>query len=367
MNIQQAAGAFRADRAQLEAAGVHWQPGAEPRLYVSRDPDRGADFAMAYDALPTLSTDPNGGIPVIFTTGTDPEVYEVLFAPNKAAEVLGERQAGTWVEDTRLFPVAEATGETSSYGDYSANGESGVNANWPARQQYLFQTITQWGEREVDRAALAKINIVAEKDKSAALNLSKFLNFTYLFGVRGLQNYGLMNDPNLTASLTPAPKAYGGTAWVSGGVIRATANEIYLDIQSTFLQLVLQANGLVDRATAMTLVLSPQSDGAMTATNSFNVNVADLLKKNFPSIKIVSVPQYGLATAANSQGNAAGNFMQLIATDLEGQRTGFCAFGEKMRAHGIVKEMSAYRQKKSGGSWGAVIRMPIGISSMVGL
>src|ERR1700732_4588956 len=104
MNINQAMGAFRADRAQLEAAGVHWQPGAEPRLYVSRDMSLGADWALAMDALPTMTTDPNGGIPMMFTTGVDPQVYEILFAPNKAAEVLGERQAGTWVEDTRLFP-----------------------------------------------------------------------------------------------------------------------------------------------------------------------------------------------------------------------------------------------------------------------
>ena len=37
--------------------------------------------------------------------------------------------------------------------------------------------------------------------------LNKFSNLTYFFGVQGLQNYGLLNDPHLNASLTPATKA----------------------------------------------------------------------------------------------------------------------------------------------------------------
>ncbi|TIS53181.1 MAG: DUF2184 domain-containing protein, partial [Mesorhizobium sp.] len=42
----------------------------------------------------------------------------------------------------------------------------------------------------------------------------------------------------------------------------------------------------------MTLAMSPESQLAMTATNSFNVNVEDLLKKNFPNLRVVSAVQY---------------------------------------------------------------------------
>jgi hypothetical protein len=38
-----------------------------------------------------------------------------------------------------------------------------------------------------------------------------------------------------------------------------------------------------------------------------------------------------------------------------------------MRAHAIVKETSAFKQKKSQGTWGTVIFMPFAIVSMIGL
>ena len=47
-------------------------------------------------------------------------------------------------------------------------------------------------------------------------------------------------------------------------------------------------------------------------------------------------------------------------------RDGF-GMNEKMRAHKIIFDLSSFRQKVTGGSWGAIIRMPVGISSMVGI
>ncbi len=78
-----------------------------------------------------------------------------------------------------MFPVAESTGEVSTYGDYAESGNAGVNTNWPQRQSYLFQVIKQYGERELERAGLARINWVSEIDIAAALAMNKFLNFTY--------------------------------------------------------------------------------------------------------------------------------------------------------------------------------------------
>lgn len=365
MNLAEATVAWRTDRAHLEASGLSFMPGAEVQRYL---PDEWRhNFMLAMDAQPALSTDPNAGIPALLTTSIDPAVVRILFTPNKAAIIFDEKRAGTWLDQTRLFPVVEHTGEVSSYGDYAGNGEVGVNADWPNRQAYLFQSIKEYGELELERMGLAKLNWVSEKDQSAATIMNKFLNFTYFFGVQGLQNYGLLNDPALPASISPATKAYGGTKWISGGVVQATANEVYTDIQSIFFQLMQQTNGLVAHDTKMTLALSPQSEVALTATNTFNVNVHDLLKKNFPNIRIENAIQYGVSTTSNPQGLAAGNLVQLIADEIEGQDTGYCAFNEKMRAHPIIREMSSFRQKVTGGSWGAIIRMPFAIASMLGI
>ena len=108
----------------------------------------------------------------------------------------------------------------------------------------------------------------------------------------------------------------------------------------------------------MTAIMSPESEVALTITNEFNVNVADLLKKNYPGIKIVTVPEYA---------TAAGQKVQLVVDSVEGQKTWECKFTEKMRAHAVVVEESSWRQKKSGGTWGAIIRQPLGIASMIGV
>jgi hypothetical protein len=142
-------------------------------------------------------------------------------------------------------------------------------------------------------------------------------------------------------------------------VVTATANEIYTDIQSLFSQLVAQSGGLIEMDAKMVLAMSPGSSVALTTTNIYNVNVQDLLKKNFPNIRIETATQYTNATT--------GNMMQLMAESVDGQETGFCAFTEKMRAHRIVPAMSSFKQKKSQGTWGAVILQPFAIAAMIGI
>jgi hypothetical protein len=38
-----------------------------------------------------------------------------------------------------------------------------------------------------------------------------------------------------------------------------------------------------------------------------------------------------------------------------------------MRAHAVVKDTSAFKQKKSQGTWGAIIFQPFAIAQMIGV
>jgi len=330
-------------------------------------PEWKQNFRLAMDAQPTLITTPNSGIPAFLTTIIDPQILKVLLAPNKAATIFGEVKKGTWLDQTAMFPLVERTGEISSYGDFAENGHTGINFDFPQRQAYLYQTIVEYGELEMERAGLARIAWAAALDEAAVVVLNKFQNYSYFFGIQGLQNYGLLNDPYLSASLTPALKAYGNNKWITNGVITAQANEVYLDIEGLFFQVVSQSNGLVTQEDRLVLAMSPGSAVALTATNSFNVNVNDLLKKNFPNLRIETAVQYGQTSASNPQGIAAGNFVQLIAESVEGQDTGYCAFNEKLRNHPIIRAMSSFKQKKTQGTWGAIVRQPFAIASMLGV
>ena len=117
----------------------------------------------------------------------------------------------------------------------------------------------------------------------------------------------------------------------------------------------------------MVLAMSPLVQGALTTTNSFGVNVNDLLEKNFPKMKVMTAVQYGALTASNPQGIAAGNLVQLVAEEVQRQKTGYCAFNEKMRTHPIIRQLSSFKQKATSGGWGTIIRYPAGFQQMIGV
>jgi hypothetical protein len=362
MNFQEAMDSFARDQVMFERLGAS-APGV--RCYMTDDLK--ANY-MAYDAQPALQTAPNAGIPSWFTTYIDPAIYEIIFAPTEGAEIVGEERKGDLTTQTAMFQTVEHTVETSTYGDFNENGRASVNTNWPNRQSYIFQVMTEYGDIEVERAGLGRLNLISALDAAAADGLNRFQNLSYFYGIAELENFGLLNDPNLAAPLSPAPKANGGTGWFTAdGHPNATANEVYNDIVAVYETLVQNNLGNVNKKTPMVLGLSPGSEVALTFTNSFNVNVEDLLKKNFPKLRIQTAVQYGALTTSNPQGVAAGNFMQLIAENIRTQKTAFCAFNEKLRAFPIIRAASSFKQKKAAGTFGAVIRMPVGFSSMVGI
>lgn len=363
-SLQDARTAWLSDVARFEALGAIASPDCIGYL---PEPFR-RDYRLAMDAQPALTTAPNSAIPALLTTFMDPQVYEILFSPNNAVKIVGEQKKGTWLDDTAMFPTVEHAGEVSSYGDFAENGHATANTNWPQRQNYIYQAILELGDREIERAGLARINWVSENQQAAVTVLNKFANLMNFFGISGLQNYGLTNDPNLTASISPATKAAGGVTWfTSGGAVNATANEVYNDIVALFARLVSQSQGLIDQKTPMVLAMSPGSEVALTFTNSFNVNVQDLLKKNFPGLRIENAVQYGAITTSNPQGQAGGNLMQMVAEKVEGQQSAYCAFSEKLRDGRVIQAMSSWKQKKTQGGWGTVIRQPFALAQMIGI
>jgi len=315
---------------------------------------------VAMDAQYPLLTTANSGIPAFLSTYIDPKVIEVLVAPMKAAQAIGgETKKGDWTTRTAMFPVIESTGETTSYGDYDAGGSTGANFQFPQRQSFHFQTITQWGERELADAGLAKIDYAARLNIASALTLNKYQNKSYIFGVAGLQNYGMLNDPALAADITPNTKAAGGTAWIlPNGNVNATAVEVQRDITKLFAALQIKNQGLVETTDRLKLIMDPLSSVALTITDPFNVNVSDILKKTYPNLVIEVIPEYN---------TAGGRKLQLVLEEYEGQRTWDAAFTEKQRSHAVVVDLSSWKQKKSAGTWGTTIYRPNFISSMIGI
>lgn len=335
------------ERALLAGHGIHTDAAA-----YAMDEWKG-DFGLAMDAQPGLITTANAGIPAFLSTLIDPEVVRILTAPMKGAEIFGETKKGDWTLLSTQFPVVESAGETSSYGDDNNNGNASANFNWVPRQSYHFQTITQWGERQLAMYGLAKINYASEQTIASTLILNKFRNKTYFYGVRGLQNFGALNDPSLIAPITPTVGT-GGNTWAL-----KTANEIYADVLALFVQLQVQMGGNApDMGATMTLALSPFLSPFLKKVSIYNVSAETMIRENFPGLKIVTAPEYS---------TVSGNLMQLILTDVDGVKTTYAAFTEKLRTHAVVVGLSSWKQKKSAGTWGTIMRRPIAVAQMLGI
>lgn len=313
--------------------------------------------ALAMDAQPTLITNPNIGIPAFLANILAPKQIRVLTTPTKAAEIYGEQKLGTWTTLTSQFPVVEATGEVSSYGDYNNNGSVGSNYNWVPRESYHFQTVTQYGDRETEMFGQADIDYVSGLNYSSALVLTKFMNQMYFFGVSGLQNFGGLNDPSLLAPITPTTKAAGGTTWAV-----AIAVEVFNDVLALYTQLQgVQLQGLaeIDQNTPMTLSLSPTVSPNLGKVTQYTLApVRQAIKEAFPNMRIVTAPEYA---------TVAGQLMQLKVDEIDGDETTTASFTEKMRAGRVIPELSSFRQKKIAGGWGTIVKRPVAIASMIGL
>jgi len=306
---------------------------------------------LAQDAA--LITMPNTSVPVELLAYIDPAVITILTAPLMAREIFTEEKWGDWTTPYAKWRVDEPVGRTQAYSDFSDAGVSDVNSVWPTRAQYVFQTIIKYGDREVATASMAKLELAAAKQRSAATILDIDANMFYLLGVAGMEIYGVLNDPNTPPAITPASVG-GSTAWAG-----KSTQQRYDDILALFGQLVSQSRGRVLRNSPLKLLLSPEMEVMLGAATDFNVSVLDMISRYFTDLKIISVPQLSSPLA--------GQTMMMIAGEVAAMKTGTLGYGEKIRALRIVPELSSLKQKWVCSTYGGIVKMPFAVAQMIGI
>lgn len=310
--------------------------------------------SIAQDAA--LVTAPNMGVPAELTTFFDPEVINILTSPRKARAITNgkEVQKGDATTTSAKFPVMEHVGHTEPYNDFVDGGVADFNANWVARDNYLYSTTRRYGDLEEARNAVAKINVAAETQQAAATILDVDANKFYFNGVAGLRNYGILNDPALNATLTPAAVGTGSSPLWSN----KTTNQIFNDILALFSELVDKTGGVISEADPLVLVMSPALSVYLGKATDFNVNVKKMLDDYFSNLTIVTAPEYA---------TSGGQLMQMIAPSVDGADTIWLAFSEKMFAFAPVRGTSSIKQKFRAGTFGAIIRRPAAVAGMLGM
>ena len=183
--------------------------------YTVKDGRITVDYAAAQRQLAmdsAASTAPNIGAPAALYTYIDPRIVQVLFGVTNASKFFAPNKVGSWEQDFATFEVEEIEGNVSPYNDYADGVTSDVNYNFPSRQIYRYQTTIKYGDLESDKASAAKIPLVSRKQFAAAEIIARAENKFQMYGVKGIQSYGMLNDPNLPEPVSPISTG-GKSTW----------------------------------------------------------------------------------------------------------------------------------------------------------
>lgn len=326
-------------------------------IFDTGSPIRGI---LANDSIDQLANDAamvtaaNSGVPVEFTSYIDPMVIPILTATRGAREIFGEAKKGDWTTSYARFQTSEITGEVEAYTDYGQGGASDVNPTFPVRTQYIYQTNIRYGDREVDVASRARLQLAADKQRAAATVIDIASNKFALYGVAGLEIYGLLNDPNLPAAVTSLPNAGDETLWAN-----KSTKEIYEDVLYLFSKMADRGAGHIDANTELVLATSPATQVQLGKATDFNISARQMLETYFPKIRFVALPELATATSGTS--------ILLVAPTIEGLPTAQIGFSEKFRAMRLIPESSSFHQKFVGSSYGTIIYRPFAIGTMTGV
>lgn len=327
-------------------------------IFDTGSPIRGI---LANDSIDQLANDAamvtaaNSGVPVEFTSYIDPMVIPILTATRGAREIFGEAKKGDWTTSYARFQTSEITGEVEAYTDYGQGGASDVNPTFPVRTQYIYQTNIRYGDREVDVASRARLQLAADKQRAAATVIDIASNKFALYGVAGLEIYGLLNDPNLPAAVSPLPNADNTkTLWAE-----KSTKEIYEDVLYLFGKMADRGAGHIDANTELVLATSPATQVQLGKATDFNISARQMLETYFPKIRFVALPELATATGGTS--------ILLVAPTIEGLPTAQIGFSEKFRAMRLIPESSSFHQKFVGSSYGTIIYRPFAIGKMTGV
>lgn len=316
---------------------------------------------IAQDAA--LTTAPNVGVPSAYVTYLDPEIMPILFAAQNATRIAPEERRGDWATQSMIFPLSEVTGDVTPYDDYTENVTTDVNFEFPERQNFIFQTAIRYGDREVDIASKAKIALAGEKQRAAAFTIANAHNKFYLYGVAGKRTYGLLNDPNLNATITPNSVTVGeetATTWADK-MSKDGSNfvqDVYADINKLWTELTKNNGGNIDANSRIILAISNTRSPMLNVPNQFGLTVRAMLMANFPNMEIVELPQ--LSTTA-------GEMLYMTIPSIQGFDTAINAYSEKMRLSRVEAHATYFSQKAIGGTFGAIIKRPSAVATMTGI
>jgi hypothetical protein len=177
-----------------------------------------------------------------------------------------------------------------------------------------------------------------------------------LYGIAGLSITGLLNNPNISAALTPDADASSNT-----DLYQMNALDMYDNINRLFLEVIQNSGGTVDANSKFVLASSPKMISAIKSKRSNALNlpaeaVFDMLKKSYPSLREVMIPETE---------TAAGTEIYLRVEEINGNQTSENITNCMVRVGRIVNELSSQSQKYTAGTGGFTLYYGFAIVKML--
>ena len=324
----------------------------EPRQAIVVAANDSKSIKAALDSIPNLATTPNAGTAGYKLLAESPEVVPVLFAPVRSREIAGEQKLGTFADNNMVVNMKENTGTTVLYGDYEPGGTTSVNTNRETRDFIRFQSwveIAVLEEEQYAKQGGSLFNLRAEKDISVAYVIDRQFNAINFKGVSGLNIRGLSNDSDLLPAIAATAQ------WST-----LAPEQINSEVVKIVNQLISQSNGLLTGNEKAVLALPPAVLNSLKVTNSYGWSAFEMINKNFPNLRMVAVPEYGVLGSGNT------TLIQYIVEEIEGVKTVEYLYTEKFRVFPTEQYSSYSRKKVAASSGGALIKRPFAIVNYYG-
>lgn len=293
-------------------------------------------ISIALDAGITQPvTTPSNGTPVQFLQEFLPGVVNVMTVVRKADQVAPVVTAGDWHLEEVVLKTMEHTSNPQLYSDHGGVPLVSFNETYERRQVVRFELGVQHAQLADARSAATGTSPSNEKRVALAEGFEILRNDIAFngFNVGTGKTYGILNDPNLPAYVTVATGSGGDTTWASKDAV-----EIINDLSTALAALEVQAGGNIDPTmNAISLEIPLAFNSYLTRSDSSFTNgktPMEWLKENYPTVKVVTVPQF---TGANAGENVF--YLKAVSVDNSGTDGGesmIQVVPAKMRAMGSV-------------------------------
>jgi len=308
----------------------------------------------AMDALSPTITSGSITTPVQFLQSWLPGFVKVMTASRKIDELTGILTAGSWEDEEIVQGVMEVTGTSMPYGDYTNTTQASWNTNFERRTIVRFEEGMRVGSLEEARAAKMRVNSAEGKREGAALALEIQRNKIGFVGFNAGSNrtYGFLNDPALPAYADVATGASTSKAWSAKTFIEITA-----DLREAAGYLENQSGGIIDVfADNITLAIPTSHATYLSVTSDFGVSVQDWITKTFRNMRVVKVPELGLA-------NGGANVFYMFAESVndsstDGGRTFVQCVPSKFQVLGVQKLAKGYEEAYTNATAGVMVKRP---------